>query len=222
MNYRKSRILLLFVTICILLAACNQSEQTGEVDQSTTAAEKYLQAVGLYQEGKLDEAKVLLEESIKQEPDNGIYDFYLGNVYRRQKDIEKALENYQNAVKKTPEMVEAYNNIAAIQMNSQKYDEALETVNKGLAQQADDTELKFKKAQILFVKKQHQESIALLNDLAKQPSYFEAHRFLGLNYAQLNDKAKALEHLKVYLQLAPEGVQFKENVKKIVAELEKK
>lgn len=224
MNLKSLSFVFVMVTALTFITACSntQSKQTETNNMSEITTKKYREALNLYEKGDLDEAKSLLEECISQEPNNGAYDFYIGNVYRKKNDLANALTSYENAIKKSPELLEAYNNITAIQMYNNNFDQALETANKGLAQKPDYAELKFKKAQILYVKKQFNDALPLLTELSKDPVYFEAQRFLGLSYIQLNNKPKALEHLKIYLQQAPEGIPAKEKVKQIVGELEKK
>ncbi|MFS0555800.1 tetratricopeptide repeat protein [Brevibacillus sp. 179-C9.3 HS] len=217
------------VLVVSLLAttACSNTDKTTEKEQASLpnaaseVTKKFEQGVSLYNQGKLDEAKIIFEECISQDPTKGEYDFFIGNILRIKNDFENALVYYQNAMKKSPKLIEAYNNAVALQMATQKFDQALETANKGLEEQPDFVDLKFKKAQILYVQKRYNEAIPLLTDLAKDPVNFEAYRFLGLSYIGLNDKAKALEHLKTYTNLAPEGVPFKENIKQIITELEK-
>ncbi|MED1916034.1 tetratricopeptide repeat protein [Bacillus thuringiensis] len=223
---------LLLVTSMIISSACSDS---GEGSSNTTPsaqngqksavsneiAKKFEQGVNLYNQEKLDEALKVFQECMTQDPSNGQYEYYIGNIMRKRNDLQNALVHYQNAMKKSPDLVEAYNNSAAIQMATQNFDQALETINTGLSKQPDFKDLQFKKAQILYVKQQYKDSIALLIPLAQEPAYFEANRFLGLSYTDLGEKVKALEHFNAYLKQAPEGVPFKESVQQIVAELEK-
>ncbi|WJQ81149.1 tetratricopeptide repeat protein [Brevibacillus brevis] len=237
MHIKRTIYSLLLVTSMIISSACSdndkvapdggasntapssQSGQKGTV--SNEVAKKFEQGVSLYNQEKLDEALNVFQECITQDPASGQYEYYIGNIMRKKKDLQNALVNYQNAIKKSPDLIEAYNNSAAILMATQNYDQALQTVNDGLSKQPDFKDLQFKKAQLLYVQQQFKDSIALLAPLAQDPAYFEANRFLGLSYNNLGDKAKALEHFNAYLKLAPEGVPFKETVKQIVAELEK-
>lgn len=228
---------LLLVTSMIISSACSDNDKvaSGEGSSKTMPsaqngqksvvsneiAKKFEQGVNLYNQEKLDEALKVFQECMTQDPSNGQYEYYIGNIMRKKNDVQNALVHYQNAVKKSPDLVEAYNNSAAIQMATQNLDQALETINTGLSKKPDFKDLQFKKAQILYVKQQYKDSIALLIPLAQDPAYFEANRFLGLSYTDLGEKAKALEHFTTYLKQAPEGVPFKESVQQIVAELEK-
>ncbi|AWX58618.1 tetratricopeptide repeat protein [Brevibacillus brevis] len=227
------------ITSLIVISGCNDKNQASteqtpsqnvkpssekvvqEAKKESELTTKYEQGVNLYNQGKLDEALAIFKECLAKDSTNGSYEYYIGNILRKNNDFQNALVNYKNAIEKSPDLIEAYNNSAAIQMATQSFDEALETVNKGLIQKPDFADLQFKKAQILYVKQQFKESIALLAPLAEDPAYFEASRFLGLSYINLNDKTKALEHFNIYLKQAPEGIPFKETVKQMVAELEK-
>lgn len=237
MHIKRTIYSLLLVTSMIISSACSDNEKvapdggasnTGPSSQSgqkgtvsNEVTKKFEQGVSLYNQEKLDEALNVFQECITQDPASGQYEYYIGNIMRKKKDLQNALVNYQNAIKKSPELIEAYNNSAAILMATQNYDQALQTVNDGLSKQPDFKDLQFKKAQILFVKKQYSDSIKLLTPLVEDPHYFESNRFLGLNYINLSDKENALKHFKLYLEQAPDGVAFKENVKQLVVELEK-
>ncbi|MGE7272671.1 tetratricopeptide repeat protein [Brevibacillus panacihumi] len=232
--YLRKVIFSAIISSFLLLSACSNSGDTqvnsdpvtpsenGQVsNESSEVLKSYEQAVKLYNEEKLDEALPLFEKSISQDSANGEYDYYIGNIYRKKNDLQKALTNYQNAFKKSPKLIEAYNNATAIQMATQNFDEALATADMGLKESPDFADLKFKKAQILYVKQQFHDAIPLLKELAKDTNYFEASRFLGYAYAGLNDKVNALEHLNEYLKQAPEGVPYRDKVKDVIAQLEK-
>lgn len=197
------------------------NNMTNEEKTPPLTKDEYSIAVNLYDQGKLDEAQVLFEKLLKVDQQNGLYNFYLGNIQQKENELDKAIQNYTEAINKTPKLIEAYNNLTGVYMFIQNFDKALEIANKGLGQSSTEAELLFKKAQIVYLKGQFNDSIKLLNQLTNNPAYFEAYRFLGLNYIQLNDKANALKNFKAYLQIAPEGVQAKDKVKQIVAELEK-
>ncbi|NTU21747.1 tetratricopeptide repeat protein [Brevibacillus sp. HB1.2] len=196
--------------------------EENKTETPNPAKEKYEAALSLYNAGKIDEAKSILEECIKLDAANGIYEYYLGNIYRKQNDLNKAHANYQNAVAKSPDLIEGYNNIVAIQMYNQDFDNALLTANKGLQVKPDFADLKFKLGQIYFVQNKFEESIKVLSEITSDPKYFEAYRFIGFGYMQLNKKQEAVTNMKKYLELAPEGLNTKVEVANVVKELESK
>lgn len=234
MLFRKQIFLLTIAFTMVFSSACSNTEVTVTNEQKAPinedeaqpkelneAVTKYEQGVSLYEANKLDEAKVVFEECIILDPGNGMYDFYIGNILRRKNDFQNAILHYKTSIDKAPSLVEAYNNLTALQIATQNFDDALDTATKGLEVKPDFADLKFKKAQVLFVIQKHEESNQLLQEIMDDPNYFDAHRFLGLNYINLSNKAKAIEHLNKYLQLAPEGIQAKESVKQTLIELEK-
>ncbi|NTU31102.1 tetratricopeptide repeat protein [Brevibacillus sp. HB1.1] len=196
--------------------------QENKSETSNPGKEKFDAALALYNSGKMDEAKSAFEECVKLDASNGVYEYYLGNISRKQNDLSKALSYYQNAVTKSPDMIEGYNNIVAIQMYNQDFDNALLTANKGLQVKPDFADLKFKLGQIYFVQNQFEESIKVLSEISSDPKYFEAYRFIGFGYMQLNKKQEAVTNMKKYLELAPEGLNTKVEVANVVKELESK
>lgn len=215
----------MLLTVVLTSYACSTPEQATPNQQNASTTEsptndsRYQEAVSLYEANKLEEAKTAFEECIAQDSTNGMYDFYIGNILRKQNDNVKAMEYFNSAIKKSPDIIEAYNNLTALQMAIQDFEAALETANSGLSQVADFDDLKFKKAQVLYVMKQFEQSNELLLEVVQNNAYYDAHRFLGLNYINLNDIAKAKEHLNKFLELAPDGVETKEKVKQIVDQL---
>ncbi|WP_139491124.1 tetratricopeptide repeat protein [Brevibacillus dissolubilis] len=210
--------LLVVLTICSFsIIGCSNAE-TGTANingnsASDTVEEQFIQAVALLDQGKFTEAKPILESSMKKDPENGRYDYFLGNGYRRENDLENAQKHYLAAIEKSPEIIEAYNNAVGIYMYKEDLDKAFELADKGLAVQSDFLELVMKKGQILYLKTKYEETITTLTPIATNPNYFDAERIIGLSYLQLKKKKEAVEHLNNYLSLAPDGLKAKEEIK---------
>lgn len=183
--------------------------------------QEYIDAMTLIQQGKLDAARKKLEAGLAKEPGEGKYDFAMGNIERLQSNQDKALDNYQKAVQKSPHLKEAYNNITAIYMLQQKYDDALMAANNGLKQDSMFKDLLFKKGQLLYLKSDYSQAIDILKPLIDDRDYIEAYRFLALSYLKQNDRQQALQALKVYLQKTPQGSQGRTELEKLLADLER-
>ncbi|CAG7656048.1 tetratricopeptide repeat protein [Paenibacillus allorhizosphaerae] len=185
------------------------------------ADSRYNQALAFIQQNRLDEAKILLESGIADKPQEGKYDFQLGNIARKQNHADEAYKLYEAAAAKTPQLVEAYNNMAALKMVDNKLDEALTVIESGLKQQPDFKDLQFKKGQILYIKGDYVQAETVLKSLLGDLQYVEAARFLGLSLLKQNRTEEALVYLKEYINKSPADSKGKEEIQKIINDLEK-
>jgi tetratricopeptide (TPR) repeat protein len=78
--------------------------------------------------GELDRAVPLLQEAIRQRPEEASYHFNLGNVYLDLKDYNSAIASYQEAMRLKPGHVKAMNNLAQAQMSLGQNAEAVKTL----------------------------------------------------------------------------------------------
>lgn len=80
---------------------------------------------------KFDEVENTLKRELKEDPNNiRLYVTY-GNLYERQFQEEKALEQYDKAIKKMPADQNQINRLAGAFSNLSKYDEAIKTYETG-------------------------------------------------------------------------------------------
>lgn len=96
--------------------------------------------VTLYQElGKPDEAIKAINENVKKNPQNPIFIAQLGDVYMNQGDYDKAIQQYENALKVKPDFDAALRNVAACYGNkaAKAQQEQNDLVNEGKAKTVD-------------------------------------------------------------------------------------
>ncbi|MFY0544188.1 tetratricopeptide repeat protein [Brevibacillus sp. H7] len=211
----------------IFLTACNtnsteQSAQLKSQQSDEILQNKLKETVKLIEGGKYDEAKTVLADLLMKEENNGAIDYYLGNIARKQQKNDEALMHYKNAIAKSPSLKEAYNNLASMEILMGKYDDAFKTINEGLAKDPNFSELIFKKGQLLFVQKNYSECIQVMKSIESNPKFYDAIRFIGLSYIQLNKKDDGVVYLNKYLSIAPEGSPVKEEIKAVMASVKTK
>jgi tetratricopeptide (TPR) repeat protein len=102
------------LALCLALAA----EETVPVETMLSAAENNIK------NGKLDRAKLMLDQAKKSYPDDGRVDYFYGLVFAQQEKPEDAVAAFQRAVKKRPEMIEAHLNLALQLDVLKRYDES--------------------------------------------------------------------------------------------------
>jgi len=189
-------------------------------DHTQVKANEYEQALRLMKEGKPEDARKLLEQGLAKEPEEGKYHFVLGNIARQQNNMDEALSQYDETIQKSPNIIEAYNNKTAVLMLYNKMDEALTTAEAGLKQDPGFKDLQFKKGQLLYVKKEFAQALAVLQPLSSEPEYVEAFRFAGLSLAQQQQYVAAVEQLKLYLQKTPQDTKGRTDIEKMIADIE--
>ncbi len=86
----------------------------------------------LFQNGKLNEAKNICEEILKEEKNNSqVYNLYAFVLYSF-KDFDEAIINFNHAIKINPNYIEAYNGRGNALIKLQKFDEAIINFNQAL------------------------------------------------------------------------------------------
>ncbi|WP_248930335.1 tetratricopeptide repeat protein [Paenibacillus hamazuiensis] len=218
---KENKLVLLLIPV-LLIAGIWVYYSTRVPDVPQDADSCYSQSLALIQANKNDEAKKQVEGCIGKFPQDGRFDFQLGNIARKQNQMGQALAYYEAALKKSPQLPEVYNNIAAVKMLENKLDEALSVINEGLKQNPDYKDLKFKKGQILYVKQDYAQVIPLLESIANDPEYVEAYRFMGLAQFKQNQKEAAQASLTAYLQKAPQSSQGVPEAQKVLNQIQGK
>jgi len=90
----------------------------------------HLLGVLRYQQGRLDEARDLIERAIAEAPDAGSYWSNLGNVLRRSGHLDEAVAAYRQALELEPAHADAANNLAKAYAESGRADLALEMLER--------------------------------------------------------------------------------------------
>ncbi|ABR46531.1 TPR repeat-containing protein [Alkaliphilus metalliredigens QYMF] len=219
MNWKIKTAMILTLAMVLMLSGCSLGEK--EDPSVAKANANYKNALQLIKADQLAEAKGILEESIELNATEGIYHIALGNIYLREDEKETALSNFVRSIEKTPKYREAYNNAVGLYMLNNQYEQALTTVQEGLAIAPEDLELTFKKAQIYFIQDKNEEAIEGFQFLieADSETYFEAYRFLGLSQLNLDLKEEAKMNLEKYIEVAPEAVPVRESIENILSTL---
>jgi len=88
--------------------------QTGPEDNSLDRKRLYEKAMGLYNEGRMNEAKKVYEAVVALDPGYIEALNNLGIIYIHEKDFEAAKETFEKAVRLKPSYVESYYNLACL------------------------------------------------------------------------------------------------------------
>lgn len=219
---QKSKIFLVMMVLSILtiFIGCTKEVASDESEKKAVnkeLAQKYAQGTELYNKGEFEKAREIFIDCIEKDKKEGKYEIALGNTYLKEKNYDKALTYYQNAIAKSPNYIESYNNSAGILMLKKEYDKVLDILEKGLEIEENNNELLFKKGQTLFVKEDYEVAIKVFDQLKEDAKYFEVYRFIGLSYLKLDNKKEALKNLKEYVKIAPENAKPKKSISDIIS-----
>ena len=123
----------LIVVLCgFLLVGC-VTTQVGDLSDKEEAARLNLDlGLGYLRQGNYNEARIKLEKSIREQPDNPTAHRALGLVYERLEDNKGAEKEYRIAVSQAPDDADALNQLAAFLCGQGEQKEALKLFDKAV------------------------------------------------------------------------------------------
>ncbi len=170
---------------------------------------------------KFDQAVQAYKNALKHNPDYPEANNNLGNVYRSLGKVDQAITHYQKAIELEPFYSDAYTNLISVYTQLGQPDRSIQ-----LLEQA-----RRKNPFVPFVQKklaieyertaQYDKAIKIYGNVLKlEPDSLDPHLNLANIYLkQLNDKQKALYHLKVWIRKAPEDKRA-DTVRKMIDQIE--
>ncbi|MCG3173478.1 MAG: Photosystem I assembly protein Ycf3 [Myxococcota bacterium] len=128
---RHDKVVMARETFAILLAenssnperAINEARKVLVTHQKSSSARLAL-SQAYYKQGKKDLALDILEKQAVDDPTDARVFFQLGIYYLRNKEIQRALLNFKEAVRLRPDMVEAQNNLGILYLQGRLYQDA--------------------------------------------------------------------------------------------------
>lgn len=156
----------------------------------------------LIRNGDLDEALIYAEKFLKSCPLDWRTNFLLGNIFRAQKEPEKALQCYQSIPAAFKESAELNNNIAACFAEIGQYGEAERHYHKSIATSPQNWEYHFNLAVLYLDEKKYEKSIAHLEQaIALNPKDVKIFNALGRAHYEQGDIKLASEYFEKALTI---------------------
>jgi tetratricopeptide (TPR) repeat protein len=170
-------------------------------------------AIALHQAGRLQEAEVIYQSILQQQPDNpdalhllGVIAFQVGK-----NDIAATLIAQAVAIK--PDFAEAHNNLGNALIRLGKYDQALKCYQLTLKLKPNYPEVHASIGNYYKIKNQHDVAISHYEKaLSLNPEYAEAHNNLGITLEETNCRKEAIEHYTKALSLNPNYAEAHNNL----------
>ncbi len=166
-------------------------------------------------------------EAIKIDPKNATAHYYLGVCFEKQGNNDGALQKYNKAIQLKSDYIEAIYSKGNLQYNLKQYDPAITTLNKIVQLY---TEKKLAPNQLLGTTYYNiAMSYSYLNSIDNaivnfkkaieiNPQNAYAHYNLGMAYYKKNQKDLTINHLNIFLQLAPTAPEAPQ-VKNLLAQI---
>jgi tetratricopeptide (TPR) repeat protein len=130
-----------------------------------------------------------------------------GIALLNQLQYAQAIAAFEHVVKLRPDYPDAYTNVALANFRNERYDAAMESLNKALALAPGDARAVFYRASILRQQGNLEEAEALfLSVLKKYPRMRDAHRELGYTYYQQHKYAEAREQYELVQGIDPDDL----------------
>jgi len=118
--------------LILVLGACGTGAKKKGVAKSMAPAH-YQFGLRLYQEGQVRNALTQMLRAIELEPDNAVYRNSLGFVYFSLAEYDLARTHYEKAIRLAPAFTEAHVNLALVDSEQGRYQEAEAQYRKALA-----------------------------------------------------------------------------------------
>jgi Tfp pilus assembly protein PilF len=108
---------------------------------ATSTSEDVTKGTAAVKAGDWTTARASFEEAIKKNPKQADAHYYLGLVMDKTGDRTSAEKHYKTALELQPDLQEAAENLTAIYVEAQKFDEAIAIAKKALARNAKNAEM---------------------------------------------------------------------------------
>lgn len=123
-----------FFILCSLFLSVQTLAQSRYSTDNKKALKNFDRAMSLYQQRNNVGAKTELERALEEDNNFAEAHMLLGTIYEDEKNYTKAIESYHSAVEAAPQQYSrVYFTMARLEMNIEKYDEALKDLNTFLS-----------------------------------------------------------------------------------------
>jgi cellulose synthase operon protein C len=161
-------------------------------------------------------ARILLQDGLREQPNELSLKLALGNVLILKKDYEGAIALYEGIIKDQPNTLVAVNNLANLLLDYRPDQASLDQAY-ALTEKLKDSNLPQFQDTVGWAqsrRKQYQSAAEILEAaLGKLPDSAAIRYHLGMTYKGLGMTDKALEQLNAALRLEPDGSALKDNIR---------
>ena len=174
---------------------------------------KFSEALNLFQNGKLNKAKNICEEILKQEANNSqAYNLYAFILYYLEK-FDEAVEYWSKAIKINSNYIEAYNGRGNAFIKLKKLDDAIINFNQAIKINPNYFEAYNNLGNVFIKLKKLDDAIINFNQAIKiKPNYADAYNSMGATLNQLRQWEEAINCYTKTLEINPNHKDAHENL----------
>ena len=202
------------------------ADEFAELERGVTLKPLLDAAVAARGAGNYDEAVARFEEALASVPDCHECHHGLGTVYRDQQDYDNAEVAFKRSLEVNPEYAPAYEGLTSIYNAQRRFDEAAEANQRaaelsggGADGSSEDPDAIFNQGLINWNAGNVAEAKAQFEQtLELDPTYGEAHYWLGMASLNEGNLAGARTELQRYVELDPTG-RFADQVRDMLTQL---
>jgi tetratricopeptide (TPR) repeat protein len=164
----------------------------------------HLLGVLRHQQGRHNEAVVLLRRAVELRPRFGGAHLNLGNAWKALRQFEEAQASYRAAIAVQPEFAHAHFNLANTLVTLEKHEEAIDHFEQALRLQPNNAAAFNNLGNALMALKRHEAAAGAFHKALKlQPGYAGSHNNLGLALNALGRHDEALEQFRAAITSDP-------------------
>ena len=174
---------------------------------STSSAIQYFLAPYYSVLGKDSIAGAMLEDIVREDPDNEDYNDALVNQYARTGNWKAAIAVYERIIGSAHSKSEIYRSLYVLYYNDDNYEKALETLERIESLEGKSSELTAKKLQLYMLMNRYEELVAIIRqEISENPDDTRYTTLLGDAYAIMGEYGLAEETYNNILETSPGDV----------------
>lgn len=174
---------------------------------STSSAIQYFLAPYYSILGKDSIAGAMLEDIVREDPDNEDYNDALVNQYARTGNLKAAIAVYERIINSAHSKSEIYRSLYVLYYNDDNYEKALDTLEKIESLEGKSSELTAKKLQLYMLMNRYEELVAIIRqEISENPDDTRYTTLLGDAYAIMGEYGLAEETYNNILETSPGDV----------------
>ncbi|MEI6706792.1 MAG: tetratricopeptide repeat protein [Methylococcales bacterium] len=165
----------------------------------------FQQALSLHQQGQLEQAEVLYEQHLKNQPQHIDALHFLGVLVNQRGQSQRAVELISQALEIAPNNAAAHSNLGLVLQELKRFDEAIASYDRSLALKPNNAEAHYNRGNALLALTRFDEAILdYERALAIKPDYAQAFSNLGNVLFAIKRYDQALAHYESALTIKPD------------------
>ena len=149
-----------------------------------------------------------LGQAIKKDTSNALLYQVRGENYYKINNIDKALADYQKAIKLDGNQIDWLTKLSDIYLFKGQSENARQTLDEALKLEPNNTEVLLKMGVLYLLIEDHLKSFEYINDaISIDPNIEKAYFYKSMNYIEIGDTTRAISELQKSVEKNPEYIE---------------